>query len=131
MADAARRAVPRERVRFDPDRQGWLVLAQARRLSGAGLSGGRRLHGPRQLGDLARWRFQIRLRAARRCADLQHHGHRVAGVVRTAWRRFGPRSGAGLPRRLPEGGVVAAVAIGRNRDQRDRPRVIKRGLEIR
>ena len=67
---------------------------------GPGLSGRGRLHGPRQLGDVARRRLEVRLRAADRCAAVQSDGDPAAGLVRAAWHRRRPRSGAGLPRRV-------------------------------
>src|SRR5207237_9302047 len=51
-----------------------LAVAQAHRLSRAWLSGCRRLHGPGQLGDLARRRFEIRLLAAHHRAHLESDG---------------------------------------------------------
>ena len=95
--------------------------AQARRVPRARLSRRRRLHGPGQLGDLARRRLQVRLRAAHRRAAVQPDGDPAAGAVRAARHRRRPRSGAGLPRRVPARGVVAAVGAGRDRDLRDRP----------
>ena len=118
----ARNAVAVGGVRHDrhaPDR---LVLAQARRLSRTRLSRRRRLHGPGQLGDLARRRLQVRLRAAHRRAAVEHHGDPAAGAVRAARHRGRARSRAGLPRRLSALGVVAALGGERDRDLRDRSR---------
>src|SRR5206468_3599132 len=77
-----------------------LVLAQARRFLGPRIPRRGRLHGPGQLGDLARRRLQVRLRAAHRRAHLQCHGDSAAGAVRAARPRSGARSRAGLPRRV-------------------------------
>ena len=51
------------------------------------LSGRGRLHGSRQLGDVARRRVQVRIRAAHRRAAFQPDGDPAAGVVRAAWHR--------------------------------------------
>src|SRR5690349_2257819 len=72
------------------------------------LSGRGRLYGSGQLGDLARRRFQVRLRAADGRAVVEPDGDPVAGFVRAARHRLRPRSGAGLPRRVSARGVVAA-----------------------
>ena len=88
----------------------------------ARLSRRRRLHGPRQLGDLARRRLQVRLRAADRRAAVEPDGDPAAGAVRAARHRRRARPGAGLPRRVPARGVVAALGAGRDRDLRHRPR---------
>ena len=93
-----------------------LIVVPRARLSGRG-----RLHGPRQLGDLARRRLEVRLRAADRRAAFQSDGDPAAGAVRAARHRRRPRSGAGLPRRVSARGVVAALGAGRNRDLRHRP----------
>jgi hypothetical protein len=96
-----------------------VVLAQAAGVPGAGLSGRGRLYGPRQLGHLARRRFQIRLRAAHHRASVQHHGDRAAVAVHAAWGRRRARSRPGLPRFLSALGGVAALAVGGNRHYRD------------
>ena len=96
--------------------------AAARRIPWAGLSGGGGLHGPRQLGDLARRRLQVRLHAAGRRPHLQHHGHRSPGLVRAPGYRVGARSRPGLPRRLPALGRLSAVGGGRDRHHRHRYR---------
>ena len=93
-------------------------MAQARGVPRARLSGRRRLHGPGQLGDLARRRLEVRLRAAHRRAAVQSDGDPAAGAVRAAWHRRRPRSGAGLPRRVSARGVVAALGAGGDRDLR-------------
>ena len=103
--------------RHPPDR---FVLAQARVVSRPRLSGRGRLHGPRQLGDVARRRLEVRLRAADRRAAVQPDGDPAAGAVRAAWHRRRPRSGAGLPRRVSARGVVAALGAGGDRDLRHR-----------
>ena len=92
------------------------------RLPGSRLSGGRGLHGPRQLGHVARRRFQVRLRAALRRPHLQRHGDRAAGAVRAPRHRHGPRPGTGLPRRLSALGGLSAVGGGRDRHHRHRHR---------
>ena len=96
--------------------------APARGLPGARLSRRRRLHGPGQLGHLARRRLQVRLHAAGRRARLQHHGDRAAGAVRASRHRLGPRPGAGLPRRLSALGRLSAVGRRRDRHHRHRHR---------
>ena len=103
--------------RHPPDR---FVLAQARVVSRPRLSGRGRLHGSRQLGDLARRRLEVRLRAADRRAAVQSDGDPAAGAVRAARHRRRPRSGAGLPRCVSARGVVAALGAGGNRDLRHR-----------
>ena len=117
----ARDAIAVGGLRLDPHAADRLVLAQARRLPRARLSRRRRLHGPGQLGDLARRRLEVRLRAAHHRAHVEHHGDPAAGAVRAARDRGGARPRAGLPRRVSALGLVAAVGGQRNRDLRDRP----------
>ena len=74
-----------------------------------GLSRRRRLYGPRQLGDLARRRRPVRLRASDGRAALQHDGDPAAGAVRAARHRLGARPRAGLPRQLPDARLLRAV----------------------
>ena len=114
-------AVARGGVRHHRHQADRLVLAQAHVVPRARLSGRGRLHGPRQLGDLARRRLEVRLRAADRRAAVQPDGDPAAGAVRAAWHRRRPRSGAGLPRRVSARGVVAALGAGGDRDLRHRP----------
>ncbi len=64
MEPAARDTVAVRGLRLDCHASERLVLAQARHLPRTRLPRRGRLHGPRQLGDLARRRFQVRLRAA-------------------------------------------------------------------
>ena len=45
----------------------------------------------------------------------------LQALVRAAWHRRRPRSGAGLPRRVSPRGVVAALGAGGDRDLRHRP----------
>ena len=92
-------------------------LAARDRLCRSRLSGRRRLYGPRQLGDLARRRLQLRLHAAGRRAGLQHHGDRAAVALRAARHRHRaatwPRPAAmPFPRRLPGAlWLLAEIAI--------------------
>src|SRR5581483_4712109 len=74
-------------LRLDPHPTDRSAVAQAPRLFGARLSGRRRLYGSRQLGDLARGRLQVRLRAADRRASVQHDGDPVAGALHATWCR--------------------------------------------
>ena len=122
LAQSARAALAGRGVRHHCDPPDRLVLAQADGVPRARLSRRRRLHGPRQLGDLARRRLQVRLRAADRRAAVQPDGDPAAGAVRAARHRRRPRPGAGLPRRISPRGVVAALGAGRDRDLRHRPR---------
>ena len=98
------------------------AVEEAHRLSRAGLSRRRRLHGSGKLGDLARRRLEVRLRAAHHRAAFEPHGDPAAGAVRAAGHRRRARSGAGLPRRVPSRGGLAAVGAGGDRHLRDRPR---------
>ena len=114
-------ALARRGVRHHRHQAVRLVLAQAHVVPRARLSGRGRLHGPRQLGDFARRRLEVRLRAADRRAAFQSDGDPAAGLVRAARHRRRPRSGAGLPRRVSPRGVVAALGAHRNRDLRHGP----------
>ena len=96
------------------------VLAQAAGVSGSGISGRGRLYGSRQLGDLARRRFPVRLRAADGRAVVQRDGDRAAVAVHAARRRRRARPRPGLPQFLSAMGVAAAVAVGGNRHHRYR-----------
>src|SRR5262249_57334047 len=60
------------------------IVEEAFGVSRPGLSGGGRLHGSRQLGDLARRRVPVRLRAAGGGGPLQQDGAPAAGAVRTS-----------------------------------------------
>ena len=77
-----------------------VAVAQDAGVCRPGLSGRRRLHGPRQLGDRSGRRRAVRLHAAVGHHDLQPHGDPAAAPLRQARRRHRPRSGAGLPRPL-------------------------------
>ena len=107
LASPARRCVARRRASHDRRAHRRQRLAALRRLPRPRLSRRGRLYGPRQLGDLARRRLQVRLHAAGRRAGLQHHGDRAAVAVRAARHRLGPRPRPGLPRRLPAAGRAA------------------------
>ena len=122
LAPSAARAVAGGNVRLGADREAGAVLAQAAGVPRPGLSGRGRLHGSRQLGDLARRRLQIWLRAADGGVAVQPDGDRAAIAVHAARRRRGPRSRAGLPGFLSALGLVAAVAVGGDRHHRDRSR---------
>ena len=122
MAPRARRCVACRRAPHDRRARRRQRLAALRRLPRPRLSRRGRLHGSRQLGDLARRRLQVRLHAAGRRAGLQHHGDRAAVAVRAACHRVGPRPRPGLPRRLPAAGRADAVGARRNRHHRHRHR---------
>ena len=76
----------------------------------------------RQLGDLARRRVEVRLRAPLHRADVEPHGDPAAASLCAARRRHGPRSRAGLPRRLSAAGRLGALAPCGDRDLRHRHR---------
>ena len=80
MAQGTRAAVARRGFPLSPDPCRRLHHPEVLGLPRARLPGGRRLHGPRQLGDLARRRREVRLRAALRRAALQHHGDHPAAL---------------------------------------------------
>ncbi len=89
----------------------------------AGLSGLRRLHGSRQLGDRPRGRVEVWLHAAVGHPDLEPDGDPAAGAGSKARHRHRPRSGAGLPRCFSKWvSVPSAVGRLRSRDHRLRPR---------
>ena len=121
LASSARAALAGRGVRQHLDPPNRVVLAQTDGVPRARLPGRRRLHGSRQLGDLARGRLQVRLHAADRRAAVEPDGDPAAGVVRAARHRRRPRLGAGLPRRISPRGVMAALGAGRDRDLRHRP----------
>ena len=122
LAPRARDALAGGHVRLGGNPQEGSVLAQAARVPWPRLSRRRGLHGPRQLGDLARGRFQIRLRAADGRAVVQRDGDRVAVAVHAAWRRRRARPRTGLPRFISALDLAAALAVGGTGDHRDRPR---------
>ena len=94
-------ALARRSVRLDQDAADRLAVHQAARLSRSRLSRRRRLHGPRQLGDLARRRLQVRLRAAHHRADVEPDGDPAPGALHQARHRLASRPRPSLPRRLP------------------------------
>src|SRR5262249_36995993 len=100
LARCARRAIAVGCLRLGADRAGGLVLAQAAGVPRARLSRRGRLHGSRQLGDLARRWFEVRLRAADSRAAVEPDGDRAAIAVHAARRRRWTRPRAGLPRFL-------------------------------
>src|SRR3981081_631387 len=85
MAFSARRTVTGRHVRLGKDGQTGPVLAQAAGVPRPGIPRRRRLYGSRQLGDLARRRLQIRLRAVVRGAVVQPDGDTDAVAVAPAW----------------------------------------------
>ncbi len=122
LAARARRPVAVGGASLDRGRGAGDAVAQVRRLPRPGLPRRRRLHGPRQLGDVARRRLEVRLRAALHRPAVEHHGDRPAASVRPHGGRDRARPRAGLPRRLSARGVLPALAPGRGRDLRHRPR---------
>src|SRR5712691_2378401 len=97
LAARARPRFARGSVRIDPDAAERLLLAEAPLLSWAGLSSCRRLYGSWQLGDVARRRLEIRLRAAHHRAVFQPDGDSLAGALRPARDRVWPGPRPGLP----------------------------------
>ncbi len=122
LAHGARCAFPGGHVRDGADGEAGAILAQAAGVSRPGLSGRGRLHGSRQLGDLARRRLQVRLRAAVGVAVVQRDGDRAAVAVHPARRRRRARPRAGLPRFLSALGRRCLLAVGGSRHHRHRPR---------
>ena len=116
-------AVAGRSLRLDPHAAVGIAVAQAAHLSRARLSRRRRLHGPRQLGDLARRRLEVRLRAAVRRAAVQSHGDRCCSRCAR-----GSASPPGATSRRPAATPSRdwpswpLWVVGRNRHLRDRPR---------
>ncbi len=93
------------------------------RLSRARLSRRRRLHGPGQLGDVARRRRQVRLRAALRRARCRTSWRSSCSTLCARWRsRPGATSRRPAATPIPRAVASAALVAGRNRDLRHRPR---------
>src|SRR6185437_7792760 len=78
LARRAGRTVFGRNVRLGADGEAGAVLAQTAGLSRPGLPGGGWLYGSRQLGDLARRRVAVRLRALDGGAAVERDGHRAA-----------------------------------------------------
>ena len=126
LAEHAAAAEPARGARVGADSATGRVLAQDDGVCRPRLPGGRRLHGPRQLGDRHRRRRALRLHAAQRHHDLQPDGDPAAGAVRTARHRQRTRPGPGLPRQLLAQDHHPALAAVRNRHRRLRPRRSRR-----
>ena len=97
------------------------------------LPGGRRLHGPRQLGHGHRRRLEIRLLAVERDFAQQFDGDVSAGAFRQAGHRHRARPGASLPRKLFPAHRHVFVGGLRNGHRRLRPgrsAGLRRGAEI-
>ena len=121
LARRARRSgagggAPQHRDRHEP-----LALAAGAELPRPRLSRRRRLHGPGQLGDLARRRVALRLHAPLRGAGLQPDGDRPAIALRAARGGERARPRAGLPRLLSGAGLLRALGAGGARHLRHRP----------
>src|SRR3954453_9870274 len=86
LAQRAGRTFPGGDVRQCQDGEGWIVLAQAAGVSRSGLPRRRRLHGSGKLGDVARRRLQVRLRATDGRAVVEPDGYRAEIAVRAARR---------------------------------------------
>ena len=98
------------------------LLAQAAGLRRPRLPGGRRLHGPWQLGHGPRGRRALRLHAPQRHPHLQPDGHPAAGARGAPRHRQRPRPGPGLPRQLLQADHARALGAVRDCDRRVRPR---------
>ena len=122
LARRAGRTVAGGNVRLGADGEAGAVLAQAAGLPRPRLSGGGWLYGSRQLGDLARRRVAVRLRAADGGAAVERDGDRAAVAVHAARGRRRARSRPGQPRFLSALRIVAAVAVGGDRHHRHRSR---------
>ncbi len=96
------------------DRSGSADQAQnfaARQLFRPRLSGRRWLYGPRQLGNIARWRFPLRLHVAVDRTHFKSHGSTSASTMHPSCRCDGPRSRSGLPRCLSALSRLASVVL--------------------
>src|SRR5215467_1318732 len=80
-----------------PHRFGRILAPKNSRLCRPRLSGGRWLHGSRQLGHRPGRRLQVRLHAAQCHPHQQSHGDVSSSAVSKAWHRHRPRSRASLP----------------------------------
>ena len=119
LAPRARRGLALGGVWDDCRPPVWVGLEAAAGVSRTRVPGGGRLHGPRQLGDLARRRVQVRLRAALDRTAVQPDGNRAAGALCPAGDRGRSRSGPGLPRCVSTRTLHSALARGRACDLRD------------
>ena len=98
------------------------LLAQAAGLCRPRLSGGRRLHGPGQLGHRPRGRRALRLRPAQRHPAVQPDGHPAAGARGAPRHRQRPRPRAGVPRQLLQAHHARALGAVRDCHRGVRPR---------